>query len=98
MAVLFPAEAPRLVRGEWPVWGNSGRITAGHDRLDCAPEAAIRLARRYRQYATWPSIFAIGPIFAPDSNNSTRLSRIEWLWSTKRASVWVTGASRCRVN
>ena len=26
-------------------------------------------------------------------NNSIRLSRIEWLWLAKRASVWVTGGS-----
>jgi hypothetical protein len=31
-------------------------------------------------------------------NNATRSSRIDWLWSAKRASVWVTGGSRCRVN
>jgi hypothetical protein len=31
-------------------------------------------------------------------HNVTRLSRIDWLWSAKRASVWVTGGSRCRVN
>ena len=30
------------------------------------------------------------------SNNATRSSRIDWLWSAKRASVWVTGGSRCR--
>src|ERR1700730_8410695 len=24
-------------------------------------------------------------------NNATRLPRIDWLWSVKRASVWVTG-------
>jgi hypothetical protein len=27
------------------------------------------------------------------SKNATRLSRIDWLWSAKRASVWVTGGS-----
>ena len=26
-------------------------------------------------------------------NNSIRLSRIDWLWLAKRASVWVTGGS-----
>src|SRR3984893_8130595 len=31
-------------------------------------------------------------------NNATRLSRIDWLWSAKRASVWVTGGGRRRVN
>src|SRR5215472_2092116 len=31
-------------------------------------------------------------------NNATRLSAIEWLWSAKRASVWVTGGSGRRVN
>jgi hypothetical protein len=31
-------------------------------------------------------------------NNATRSSRIDWLWFAKRASVWVTGGSRCRVN
>src|SRR5215472_12436029 len=31
-------------------------------------------------------------------NNATRLSEIEWLWSAKRASVWVTGGSGRRVN
>ena len=31
-------------------------------------------------------------------NNATRLSRIDWLWSAKRASVWVTGGDRRRVN
>ena len=31
-------------------------------------------------------------------NNAARLSRIDWLWSAKRASVWVTDGSRRRVN
>src|SRR5499433_4153085 len=31
-------------------------------------------------------------------NNSIRLSRIDWLCSAKRASVWVTGGTRCRSN
>src|ERR1700756_3138254 len=31
-------------------------------------------------------------------NNAMRLSRIDWLWSAKRASVWVTGGGRRRVN
>jgi hypothetical protein len=31
MAVLFPAEAPQPVRGQWPVWGNFGR-SADQDR------------------------------------------------------------------
>ena len=30
--------------------------------------------------------------------NTTRLSRIDWLWLASRASVWVTGGSRCRVH
>ena len=30
-------------------------------------------------------------------NNATRLSRIDWLWSAKRASVWVTSGGRRRV-
>ena len=30
-------------------------------------------------------------------NNATRFSTIDWLWSAKRASVWVTGGSRGRV-
>src|SRR5262249_6334151 len=28
------------------------------------------------------------------AKNATRLSRIDWLWSAKRASVWVTGGRR----
>src|SRR5215472_14806094 len=31
-------------------------------------------------------------------NNSIRLSRIDWLCSAKRASVWVTGSTCCRSN
>jgi len=31
-------------------------------------------------------------------NNAARSSRIDWLWFAKRASVWVTGGSRRRVN
>src|SRR5499427_3013297 len=31
-------------------------------------------------------------------NNATRLSGMEWLWPAKRASVWVTGGTRRRVN
>src|SRR5262252_1345090 len=31
-------------------------------------------------------------------SNATRLSGMEWLWPAKRASVWVTGGTRRRVN
>jgi hypothetical protein len=31
-------------------------------------------------------------------NNATRLSRIDWLWSAKRACVWVTGGSGRGIN
>src|SRR5262252_6690022 len=31
-------------------------------------------------------------------NNATRLSGMVWLWPAKRASVWVTGGTRRRVN
>src|SRR5215472_7866858 len=31
-------------------------------------------------------------------NNATILSGMEWLWPAKRASVWVTGGTRRRVN
>jgi len=38
------------------------------------------------------SRLSTGPII------SIRSSRIDWLWFAKRASVWVTGGSRCWVN
>ena len=42
-----------------------------------------------------------GPSDARLSSNpiiSLRLSRIDWLCSASRASVWVTDGTRCRVN
>ena len=39
---------------------------------------ALRSGCRHFHAELWP-------------NNATRLSRIDWLWSAKRACVWVTG-------
>src|SRR5262249_14291168 len=55
-----PTDSRRPRNGGWPQWGNSCRITSGHDRLECAPQAAIRLAgdigttRPGRLFRDWP--------------------------------------------
>ena len=62
------------------------------------------IVRRVRRYSVSPS-YCGSPRSGYEQfraellpNNATRLSRIDWLWSPKRASVWVTGGSRCRFN
>ena len=77
-----------------PKWVTGGK-TPSEYMLSELPQLTD-IVRRVRRYSASPLVLRITAFWVQSQagfwpNDVTRLSRIDWLWSAKRASVWVTG-------